>query len=404
LEEPLKETQSAQFSRDVCVIGGGGHVGLPLALTFADAGLKTLIYDINKDVVQNIRQGKMPFSEEGAQEMLNRVLKRGTLQAESTPDAVAECRSIVLIVGTPVDEHLNPQFTAIHKAIDMCAPYLRNGQVLILRSTVFPGISKLIQAYLRDKGLEIGVAFCPERVAQGYSLREFRELPQIISAFDPKILERVRELFSPFTKEFVEMGVMEAELCKLMTNAWRYIQFATVNQFYMISTEHNLDFDKILHGCRHHYPRMAGMPGPGFAAGPCLVKDTMQLAAFSHNKFVLGHSAMLINEGLPAHIVDLAKRKIDLEGKTAGILGMAFKAESDDPRDSLSFKLRKLLTLECRKVLCSDPYVRDESFVPMEKTIRDSDIIFIGAPHKVYRSLKIPEEKLIDVWDCVGRA
>jgi UDP-N-acetyl-D-mannosaminuronic acid dehydrogenase len=395
---------SIQFTKDVCVIGGGGHVGLPLALTFADSGLKTLIYDINKNVVQAIRDGKMPFAEEGAQEMLNRVLKRGTLQAESVPDAVAECRCIVLIVGTPVDEHLNPQFTAIHKAIDMCAPYLRDGQVLILRSTVFPGISKLIQSYLRDKGLKIGVAFCPERVAQGYSLREFRELPQIISAFDPEILNKVRELFSPFTKEFVEMGVMEAELCKLMTNAWRYIQFATVNQFYMISSEHNLDFNKILHGCRHHYPRMQGMPGPGFAAGPCLVKDTMQLAAFSHNKFVLGHSAMLINEGLPAHIVQLAKRKMDLEGKTAGILGMAFKAESDDPRDSLSFKLRKLLTLECRKVLCSDPYVRDESFVPMDKAIRDSDVVFIGAPHKAYRALNIPQEKLVDVWDCVGRA
>jgi UDP-N-acetyl-D-mannosaminuronic acid dehydrogenase len=405
LEEPLKENQSStEFSRDVCVIGGGGHVGLPLALTFADAGLRTVIYDINKEVVQMIRQGKMPFAEEGAQEMLNRVLKRGTLQAESTPEAVAECRFIVLIVGTPVDEHLNPQFTAIHKAIDMCRPHLRDGQMLILRSTVFPGISKLIQAYLRDMGLKIGVAFCPERVAQGYSLREFRELPQIISAFDPEILKKVRELFSPFTKEFVEMGVMEAELCKLMTNAWRYIQFATVNQFYMIATEHGLDFNRILHGTRHHYPRMAGMPGPGFAAGPCLVKDTMQLAAFSHNKFVLGHSAMLINEGLPAHIVDLAKRKIDLEGKTAGILGMAFKAESDDPRDSLSFKLRKLLTLECRRVLCSDPYVRDESFVPLEKAVQESDIIFVGAPHKAYRALKIPQEKLIDVWDCVGTA
>jgi UDP-N-acetyl-D-mannosaminuronic acid dehydrogenase len=394
-------SQSAAFSRDVCIIGGGGHVGLPLALTFADSGCKTVIYDIDSAVVESIRKGIMPFTEEGGQEILDRVLKRGVLEVDAVPNRVSECRFVVLIVGTPVDEHLNPQFTAIHKAIDLCADYLRDGQILILRSTVFPGISKLIQSYVRGKGLDIPVAFCPERVAQGYSIREFHQLPQIISAFDPIALEKVRELFARFTKDFVEMSVMEAELCKLMTNAWRYIQFATVNQFYMVATEHGLDFDRILHGCRFNYPRMAGMPGPGFAAGPCLVKDTMQLAAFSENKFILGHAAMLINEGLPAHLISLAKRRFDLSNMKAGILGMAFKAESDDPRDSLSFKLRKLLMLECKSILCSDPYVHDPSFVPHEKLLAEADIIFIGTPHKVYRSLQIPQEKLMDVWDCI---
>jgi UDP-N-acetyl-D-mannosaminuronic acid dehydrogenase len=329
-------------------------------------------------------------------------LSRGLLEAECGPQRLSECKYVVLVVGTPVDEHLNPQFSAIHKAIDLCAEYLRDGQILILRSTVFPGISKLIQAYVNSKGLDVKVSFCPERVAQGYSIREFRELPQIISAFDPQTLAAVRELFGKITKQFEEMSVMEAELCKLMTNAWRYIQFATVNQFYMIATEHGLDFNRILHGCRNNYPRMAGMPGPGFAAGPCLVKDTMQLAAFSHNQFVLGHAAMLINEGLPSHMISLAKRTMDLSGMTAGILGMAFKSESDDPRDSLSFKLRKLLSLECKGVMCSDPYVKDPSFVPMEKVIAEADVIFIGTPHKRYKNLAIPSEKLVDVWQFVS--
>jgi len=292
----------------------------------------------------------------------------------------------------------------MHKAIQMCRDQLRDGQILIMRSTVFPGISKHIQTFLTEEmHKDIKVSFCPERVSQGYSLREFRELPQIISAFDEKTLADVRKLFERFTPEFVEMTPMEAELCKLMTNAWRYIQFATVNQFYMIASEHGLDFERILLGCRYKYPRMAGMPGPGFAAGPCLVKDTMQLAAFSHNKFVLGHSAMLINESLPAHLVELAKDRTDLSGKTAGILGMAFKAESDDCRDSLSFKLRKLLSLECKRVLCSDPFVKDPSFVPQEQVLREADLIFIGAPHKAYRTLSIPRTKLIDVWNCVPK-
>jgi UDP-N-acetyl-D-mannosaminuronic acid dehydrogenase len=392
-----------EFPRDVGIIGGGGHVGLPLALAFADRGLRTVIYDINRDTVECIRSGVMPFREEGADEILPRVLASGTLTVEDRPDLLRECRFLVLIVGTPVDEHLNPNFTAIHRAVEGCNGALRNGQILILRSTVFPGISRHLQQQLRDQGFDIRVAVCPERVAQGYSLVEFREIPQIISAFDPETLAEVRELFGHLTREFIELEPMEAELAKLMTNNWRYIQFAITNQFYMIADQHGLDYTRVLHACRHNYPRMVGMPGPGLAAGPCLVKDTMQLAAFSHNNFVLGHAAMLINEGLPNYLVQKAKRKIDLARRTAGILGMAFKAESDDPRDSLSYKLRKLLALEARAVLSTDPYVRDPTLVPLERVLREADVIFVGAPHRVYRGLRLPPGKVaVDVWNCLA--
>jgi UDP-N-acetyl-D-mannosaminuronic acid dehydrogenase len=395
-----KETK--RFGRDVCVIGGAGHVGLPLALTFADSGLRTVIYDINAKSLEVIRKGVMPFMEKDGNEVLQRVLAGGKLEMDHTPALVADCKFIVLIVGTPVDEHLNPTFTAMHRALDVCHEHLRDGQILILRSTVFPGITRHVQDYLRGKGLDIKVAFCPERVAQGFSIEEFRSLPQIVSAFDEDTIKEVKSLFGHFAKEFVEMSPMEAELCKLMTNSWRYIQFAAVNQFYMIATEHGLDFNRILHGCRYKYPRMAGMPGPGLAAGPCLVKDTMQLAAFSHNQFVLGHSAMLINEGLPAHLIDLASKQIDLRRSTAGILGMAFKAESDDHRDSLSYKLKKLLGLRAKKVLCSDPFVQDPKLVPMEQVTAEADVIFIGAPHKAYANLQArPLQVIVDVWNCV---
>jgi UDP-N-acetyl-D-mannosaminuronic acid dehydrogenase len=389
---------------DICVVGGAGHVGLPLALLLADAGYRTVIYDTDRTKIDVLRSGRMPFAEQDAETLLPKMLESGRLLLDDTPRLMNECRFLILVIGTPVDEHLNPTFTGIHEALDRCEGDLRDGQILILRSTVYPGMSEHIQRYVRGKGLDISVAFCPERVAQGYSLRESRELPQIISAFDPKTLLAVRQLFSRFVSEFVEMTPMEAELAKLMTNAWRYIQFATINQFYMIATQHGLDFDRILHGCRHKYPRMAGMPGPGFAAGPCLVKDTMQLAAFSHNNFVLGHAAMLINEGLPDHLVHMAKREMDLSVMTAGILGMAFKAESDDTRDSLSYKLKKLLTLETKRVLCTDPYVKDPSFAPLEQVLAEADVLFVGAPHIVYRQLKIPAgKKLIDVWSCVPK-
>ena len=393
------------FPRDVCVIGGGGHVGLPLALTFADSGLKTVVYDTNARTVETIRRGVMPFAEEGAQELLGKVLAGGLLEVSQTAELMSECRFLVLVIGTPVDEHLTPSFAAMDRAIEACSAHLRNGQILILRSTVFPGISEHIQKDLAERGLEITVAFCPERVAQGHSLREIQQLPQIVSAFRPEALEAVRGLFGRFVHEFIDMSPMEAELCKLMTNATRYIQFAIANQFYTIAMERGLDFDRILHGCRHNYPRMAGMPGPGFAAGPCLLKDTMQLAAFSRNSFPLGHSAMLVNEGLPARLVEFARRDVDLSQKVAGVLGMAFKAESDDARDSLSYKLRNLLALETRKVLCTDPYVPDPTLVPLERVIREADVLFLATPHRAYRDLRIPEGKIVyDVWNCIASA
>ena len=394
---------ASAFTRDVCVIGGGGHVGLPLALTFADSGFRTLIYDTNSRTVEKIRRGEMPFSEEGAPELLRKVLSSGFIEVSEKPDHLSECRFLVLVIGTPVDQHLTPSFSGMKRAIDSCADHLRDGQILILRSTIFPGITEFIQKDLATRGLDITVAFCPERVAQGQSLREIRQIPQIVSAFDPATLAAVKNLFGKFVQEFIEMSPMEAELCKLMTNATRYIQFAIANQFYTIAREQGLDFDRILHGCRHNYPRMAFLPGPGFAAGPCLLKDTMQLAAFSRNSFPLGHSAMLVNEGLPARLVELARRDVDLSQKTVGVLGMAFKAESDDPRDSLSYKLRNLLSMEARKVICTDPFVPDPTLVPVESVLAEADVLFLATPHKAYRQLRIPPGKVLyDVWNWIA--
>lgn len=390
------------FLHDVCVIGGAGRVGLPFSLTCADTGLSTVIYDLDAARVLQIRRGEMPFLEEGAQPVLERVLRSGRLEVDATPERVGECRFLVMIIGTPVDEHMNPSSTAIDRALLGIRDRMRDGQVLVLRSTVFPGTSERLQRRFAEWGLDVRVACCPERVAQGHSLREFRELPQLVSAFDAPTLDAVRGLFGRFAPELVELTPMEAELCKLMTNAWRYVQFATVNQFYMLASAVGIDFSRVLHGCRHNYPRMRGMPGPGLTAGPCLVKDTMQLAAFSHNHFMLGHAAMLVNEGLPSHLIELARARRDLAGATVGVLGMAFKADSDDSRDSLSYKLRKLLQLEAREVLCTDPYVRDPSLVPLERVMADADVLFVAAPHACYRDLSpAPHQLVVDVWDLL---
>jgi UDP-N-acetyl-D-mannosaminuronic acid dehydrogenase len=170
----------------------------------------------------------------------------------------------------------------------------------------------------------------------------------------------------------------------------------------MIANDYNLDFYNIYYAMTHNYARTKDFPRPGFAAGPCLFKDTMQLAAFNNNNFHLGHTAMLINEGLPNYVVNQLKKQYALSEKKVGILGMAFKAESDDIRESLSYKLKKILAIETKQVLCADPYVKDASLTDEETLIRDSDVIIIAAPHKRYRDLKIHNKKIVDIWNILN--
>jgi UDP-N-acetyl-D-mannosaminuronic acid dehydrogenase len=388
---------------DICIVGGLGHVGLPLGLALADVGQRVVCYDINHQAIELVSSGRMPFSEDGAEEALKRTLGK-TLFVSADKRSIAESHFVVIVIGTPVDEHLNPKFTVFKRFFDELADVVRDDHHLILRSTVFPGTSEKIRAFLQSRGKRPRVSFCPERIAQGKALREIRELPQIVSSFDAASEAEVRDLFLKLTADVIVVEPLEAELAKLFTNSWRYIQFATSNQFYQLATEHGVDFYKIYRAMTHKYPRCADFPAAGFAAGPCLLKDTMQLAAFSNNSFFLGHSAMLINEGLPNFLVQTLKDKYVLRTKTAGILGMAFKANNDDKRDSLSYKLRKILEVECAEVLCTDVFIDEAGFVDPTTLVERSNIILVGAPHREYASLKIGADKVVvDLWNYYGK-
>ncbi len=211
---------------------------------------------------------------------------------------------------------------------------------------------------LRRLNRDVLLAFCPERIAEGNAVEELIKLPQIVSGFEPEAVAAASQLFGLIAPELIELTPPEAELAKLFTNAWRYANFAVSNQFYMLAESRGLNSYRIHDAVTRNYPRMRSFAKAGFAAGPCLLKDTLQLAAFSQNNFFLGHAAMLINEGLPMFLVEQLRPR-DLASKRVAILGMAFKAESDDQRDSLSYKLKKLLEVEALEVLCTDPYVPD---------------------------------------------
>ncbi|WP_433348379.1 nucleotide sugar dehydrogenase [Micromonospora sp. CA-111912] len=387
---------------DVCVVGGCGRVGLPLGIALASRGLRVVLYDIDAAAVDRVNSGSLPFAEEGAAEPLTEALAAGRLRASTEATSVGLADTLVVVVGTPVDEHLNPDLSAVPRALERCAEHLHDGQLVILRSTVYPGVTALTEKLLASRGLTVDVAFCPERIAEGRAMTELFTLPQIVAARTPRAMERAELLFRRLTDSIVPLEPEEAELAKLFTNTWRYVKFATANQFWMMANDFGLDFARIRHAVSFDYPRAADLPMPGFAAGPCLLKDTMQLAAFNRNNFVLGHSAMLINEGLPLYLVSRLEDRFDLATMTVGILGMAFKGGSDDSRSSLAYKLRKILRLKAGETLCTDPYVADDRILPLDEVLRRADLLVIAAPHADYADLDT-DQPLIDMWGLTGR-
>jgi len=381
---------------DVFIIGGFGHVGLPLGIVFADAGLNVALYDVDQRKRPAIEAGQMPFLEYGAEPLLKKLVGKNLRVANSLAE-VASSDCAIITIGTPLDEYMNPKVLPMLKLAEDMSPHLHDQHHIMLRSTVYPGTTERLGEFFAGKGIDVDLTFCPERIVQGYAIRELRGLPQIVSAIKPRSLQRAQALFARLDAPTVTLTVQEAELAKLFTNAWRYLQFAISNQFYTMATERGADFLKIHHAMTWQYERAKSFPLPGFTAGPCLLKDTLQLAAAYQNNFQLGHAAMLVNEGLPNFVVETlrARKGIDLAKSTVGILGMAFKSDIDDIRDSLSYKLQKVLTFHGARVLCSDEFAIAASFVTKEELIRRSDVVIVAVPHTAYRSLQVPNDKVV---------
>jgi UDP-N-acetyl-D-mannosaminuronic acid dehydrogenase len=296
-----------------------------------------------------------------------------------------------------VDEHLNPKLSEVLRIFELYEPYFHPGKLIVMRSTLFPGTMEHLAERVSRSHPGVRLAFCPERVTQGYALDEIDSLPQIVSAFDDESFDAAAAVFGALAPAIVKLTPLEAELSKLMANSWRYLEFSIANQFYLICESRGVSFQRVFKAIRHDYPRASGYKSPGFAAGPCLFKDTMQLASYFDNRFYLGHAAMLVNEGLAAFVAERAKKQLggSVWGRTVGVLGMTFKADNDDVRDSLSFKVRKLLEFAGARVLCADPYL--DGMTPLEDVLREAEVLVLATPHRAYRGLE-PKVPVVDVW------
>jgi UDP-N-acetyl-D-mannosaminuronic acid dehydrogenase len=390
------------YIKNISIIGGCGHVGIPLGLALARAEFNVTLIDINKRSVNTVNEGKLPFIEEGAEEILKVHIGKNLFATEDI-QKVREQDVVIFVTGTPVDEHHNPEIKEVLKVIQTYLPLMNEEQLVILRSTIFPGTTELIrQLFIEHYGKGGHIVFCPERISQGKGIEEIYKLPQIIAAEDDDTFKAASYIFSKISPKIIRLKSREAELVKLITNTWRYLEFAAANAFYMMVENDGLNFYKVYEAITDEYPRAANFPKAGLAAGPCLFKDTMQLSAFYQNNFFLGQSAMLVNEGLPNFLVNQLEKKMNsLSGKNIALLGMTFKANNDDIRESLSFKIKKQLEFKMSHVLVHDPYLPFS--ISLEEVMEKADGIILGTPHKEYKDIK-PRVPYVDCWDFWPRS
>ena len=375
------------MSKTIAVIGGGGHVGLGLSLLLADSGHQVTGIDINLANNARIMAGEVPFHEDGADEVLARVLANGQFTIHARTEVVAEAEVIIVILGTPIDENLNPDLKPLRKVMADIAPHLRPGQLIVLRSTIAPGTTDALKEMIEEKsGLSVGrdldLVFAPERVIQGKSLQELPKLPQLIGAYDERAFHRAEAVFSSFLlNKCFFLTPIEAEMGKLMTNMYRYVQFALANEFYLLAAMHGANVCKNIDASNYDYPRL-NLPGPGpNVGGPCLYKDGwFLLEGVPFNELI--STAFRINESMPAQI----RRRFETVGgiKRVAVLGMTFKANNDDTRNSLSFKLCRILENGNYKVARLDPFVAD---CQDWDVLAGVDAVVLMTPHAAFAEL-----------------
>ena len=398
---------------DVSVIGLG-RVGLPLALSFADRGLTVLGVDKNPDQLAAVRSGRMPFQETGTQEVLERVNASGRLHLSDRVEDAAGAQDIVLTLGTPSFSHIEIDIRDIRSALDALLPVLRPGHALVLRSTVAPGTTQFVAGYLaKQRGFEIGtevfVAHAPERIAEGHFLEEIVSLPCIVGGVGEGSGERVGRLFSVFGAPIVQTTPVQAELAKIWTNILRYTTFALPNLLMMDCEQHDANVFEVIDLINRDYPR-GGMKLPGLTAGTCLRKDF----AFSEERsrapgMLLAVSR--VNESVPLFLVQGIKRRLSsLDECKVAVLGLSFKRNSDDERDSLSHKLVRLLERELADVAVHDPHVGTPT-QSLEDALRDADAVVIATNHDEFsdpatreaiQRLAADDCLVVDPWNALG--
>lgn len=401
------------FEYDVCIVGTG-RVGLPLGLSLVELGRSVVGLDTNAELRAIVNGGAMPFLEPGFDE----IVATRKLQVVDDAAVVGRSRAIIITVGTPLHTHIETDLSQVDRVLATLCPHLRAGQTICLRSTVAPGTTTYVQRWLeRHTGLRVGqdlsLAFCPERLAEGRAREELTKLPQIIGAQDDMSREAARGLFSVFGVDLLDTDFVSAELAKLFNNIARYVNFALANQLALVADTFGAHIYEIRRLTNTDYPR-DHVASPGFTAGTCLRKDFGMINEWSaYPDMLLG--AWKMNEYMPAFLVHHLRQRTPIHERNVALLGYAFKADTDDIRDSLSPKLLRYLRRELPASIhvsdpCLPPTIDDPDNGPVanvrpEQALADADCVFVATNHRGYRDLLVglaetrPDAWVADIWN-----
>jgi UDP-N-acetyl-D-mannosaminuronic acid dehydrogenase len=406
---------SMSDERYISVIGLG-RVGLPLALCFADKGLRVLGVDHDQQLMDSLRAGRVPWSEAGTQALLDRVRESGRLELTDRAADAAQADDIVITIGTPSFSHVESDLRQVRAAVDDLLPLLRPGHSLILRSTIAPGTTEFVAGYLEKRrdlrvGEDVFVAHAPERIAAGRFLEEISTLPCIIGGVGESSTERAASLFEVFGAPIVRTTPVQAELAKIWTNILRYATFALPNLLMMDCESYGANVFEVIELINHDYPR-GGIAMPGLTAGTCLRKDFAFSEERSHAPGML-LAVSRVNEGVPLFLVEGIKRRTGgLGSRKVAVLGLTFKRDTDDERDSLSPKLIRLLERELADVAVSDPHAATPT-QPLADALIDADVVIVATNHTAFAGpqtlrqiLELASDDclIVDPWNCLGTA
>jgi len=393
---------------DVAVVGLG-RVGLPLALSFADRGLRVIGVERDPAVLESVGAARMPFHETGTQEVLDRVSRGGRLSLTRQVTDAARADHIVLTLGTPAFAQIEIDVSQVRAVLDELLPELRPGHSLTLRSTVGPGTTEWVAGYLEQRsslrvGEDLFVTHVPERIAENHFLEEIATLPCIVGGVGEASTNRAAELFAAFGTEIVRTTPVQAELAKIWTNILRYANFALPNLLMMNCEQYGANVFEVIDLINRDYPR-GGIASPGLTAGTCLRKDF----AFSEERSSAPGMLLAVSrvhETVPLFLVEGLKRRLggSLRDRRVAVLGLTFKRDSDDTRDSLSYKLIRLLERELAVVAQHDPFVPAES-EPLGEAVAGADAVLVATNHSEYQSLvdRVPSGSLlVDPWNATG--
>jgi len=399
--------------KKLCMVGLG-YIGLPTAAMFAKNGVDVKGVDINPYVVRTINKGNIHIKEPGLKELVEDVVKKGNLKAYTS---IQPADAFIIAVPTPFKENYEPDLKYVKAAVKDIAKVLKKGDLVILESTSPVGTTRKISKWLAEErsdlsfphqkeNSDVKIAYCPERILPGKMIKELEENDRIIGGLNKASSKEAKELYKIFVKgECVETTAEVAEMSKLTENAFRDVNIAFANELSMICDKAGIDVFELIQMANRH-PRVNILqPGCG-VGGHCIAVDPWFIIHDFPDEAILMKTARLINEKKPLFVIEKVKEALkDVTNPKIAVLGLTYKPDVDDIRESPALEIAKLLSDEGFEILAVEPNIKtlpkvlenrkNVKFLPLNEALSEADLVVILVKHKEFLNLKT-DKKVLD--------